>query len=340
MRHFLLAAALTCAVTSQTAFAADQALIDAAKKEGELNWYTTQIVNQYVRPAITAFEKKYGIKVNYFRANATDIALKVSTESKAGKVLADVVDGTATSVMLMREGHIMQWVPPNTANFDKQFVDANGYWVASNFYVLTPGINTEMVKKADAPKTYADLLDPKWKGKMVWNATPSASAAPGFVGTVLFTMGEEKGMDYLKALAKQNVASVATSGRQVLDQVISGEYPLALQIFNNHASISAGLGAPTTWVPLETSLAVIATISITKATTKPNAAKLFMEFVTSEEGQKLLAEAGELPVHPNVKPLDPPLRPEDGKFKAIFISPEQLEQSMPRWAKTYQEIFR
>jgi iron(III) transport system substrate-binding protein len=338
MRKLLIAACALALAGFAPARAADQAMIDAAKKEGEVNWYTTQIVNQYVRPAIDAFQKKYGIKVNYFRGNATDIALKVMAEAKAGKIQADVVDGTATSVMLRREDQVMKWVPEN--HFDKQFVDPDGYWIASNFYVLTPGYNTEMVKKADLPKTYADLLDPKWKGKMVWNATPSASAAPGFVGTVLLTMGEEKGMEYLRALAKQDVASVASSGRQVLDQVISGEYPLALQIFNNHAAISARQGAPSGWTTLDTSLAVIATISVTKATAHPNAAKLFVDFVTSEEGQKLMSDAGELPVHPNVKPIDPTLRPEDGKFKALFISPEQLEQSMPRWAKIYQEVFR
>ncbi len=338
MHKTLLAATALAALALTPALAADQAMIDAAKKEGEVNWYTTQIVNQFVRPAIGAFEKKYGIKVNYFRGNATDIALKVSSEAKAGRIMADVVDGTATSVMLRRDDQVMKWVPEN--KFDKQFVDPEGYWIASNFYVLTPGYNTEMVKKADVPKTYADLLDPKWKGKMIWNATSSASAGAGFVGTVLLSMGEEKGMDYLRALAKQNVVSVASSGRQVLDQVISGEYPLGLQIFNNHAVISARQGAPSGWAPLETSMAVIATISVTKASAHPNAAKLFMEFVTSEEGQKLLADAGELPVHPNVKPLDPTLRPEEGKFKALFISPEQLEQSMPRWAKTYQDLFR
>ncbi|MDB5544569.1 MAG: putative binding protein component of iron transporter precursor [Hyphomicrobiales bacterium] len=339
MHKTLLAAATALATLALTpAFAADQAMIDAAKKEGEVNWYTTQIVNQFVRPSIAAFEKKYGIKVNYFRGNATDIALKVSSEAKAGRIMADVVDGTATSVMLRRDDQVMKWIPEN--KFDKQFVDPEGYWIASNFYVLTPGYNTEMVKKADVPKSFADLLDPKWKGKMIWNATSSASAGAGFVGTVLLSMGEEKGMDYLRALAKQNVVSVASSGRQVLDQVIAGEYPLGLQIFNNHAVISARQGAPSGWAPLDTSMAVIATISVTKASAHPNAAKLFMEFVTSEEGQKLLAEAGELPVHPNVKPLDPTLRPEEGKFKALFISPEQLEQSMPRWAKTYQEFFR
>ena len=338
MYKTLLAAGAFAAFALTPVLAADQAMIDAAKKEGEVNWYTTQIVNQFVRPSITAFEKKYGIKVNYFRGNATDSALKVSAEGKAGRMQADVVDGTATSVMLRREDLVMKWVPEN--KFDKQFVDPDGYWIASNFYVLTPGYNTELVKKADVPKSYADLLDPKWKGKMIWNATASASAGAGFTGTVLLSMGEEKGMDYLRALAKQNVVSVASSGRQVLDQVIAGEYPIGLQIFNNHASISARLGAPSAWAPLDTSLAVIATISVTKAAPHPNAAKLFMEFVTSEEGQKLLADAGELPVHPNVKPLDPTLRPEDGKFKAQFISPEQLEQSMPRWSRTYQDLFR
>ena len=338
MNKTFWAAAAFATVALTPALAADQAMIDAAKKEGELNWYTSQIVNQFVRPSVAAFEKKYGIKVNYFRGNANDIALKVSTEAKAGRMQADVVDGTATSVMLRRDDHVMKWVPDN--KFDKQFVDPDGYWIASNFYVLTPGYNTELVKKTDVPKTYADLLDPKWKGKMIWNATASSSAGAGFVGTVLLSMGEDKGMDYLRALAKQNVVSVASSGRQVLDQVIAGEYPIGLQIFNNHASISARQGAPSAWAPLDTSLAVIATISVTKASPHPNAAKLFIEFVTSEEGQKLLAAAGELPVHPNVRPLDPSLRPEEGKFKAQFISPEQLEQSMPRWARTYQDMFR
>ncbi|MDB5508671.1 MAG: putative binding protein component of iron transporter precursor, partial [Hyphomicrobiales bacterium] len=148
--------------------AADQAAIDAARKEGEITWYTTQIVNQLVRPATSAFEKKYGIKVNYVRANATEIALRVINEARAGRIQADVVDGTATSVMLRREGHIMQWVPET--NFEKQFVDPEKFWIATNLYVLTPGVNTDLVPKGSEPKTYADLLDPKWKGKMIWNS--------------------------------------------------------------------------------------------------------------------------------------------------------------------------
>lgn len=318
--------------------AADQAAIDAARKEGEITWYTTQIVNQLVRPATSAFEKKYGIKVNYVRANATEIALRVINEARAGRIQADVVDGTATSVMLRREGHIMQWVPET--NFEKQFVDPEKFWIATNLYVLTPGVNTDLVPKGSEPKTYADLLDPKWKGKMIWNSTPSSSAGPGFVGTILNVMGEEKGMAYLRELAKQNVASVASSGRQVLDQVISGEYPIALQIFNNHAVISSSKGAPASWIPMEPSMAVLSVMSVIKSTTRPNAAKLFVEFMTSEEGQKLVQAAGELPVHPAVAPTDPSLRPDGARFKALYLSPEEVEKGMQSWSKTFSTVFR
>ncbi|MDB5652096.1 MAG: putative binding protein component of iron transporter precursor [Hyphomicrobiales bacterium] len=336
----IILAALTLGLSAgaTSALAADQATIDAARKEGELTWYTTEIVNQHVRPAAAAFEKKYGVKVNYDRANPTYIELRVITEANAGKIQADVVDGTATSVMLRREGHILQWVPEN--NFDKQFVDPEGYWITTNAYVLTPGFNTELVPKGTEPRNYQDLLDPKWKGKMVWNATPVTSAGPGFVGTVLTSMGEEKGMAYLRALAKQNVAAVSSSGRQVLDQVIAGEYSIALQIFNNHAWISAQKGAPVSWIPMEPSLGVLSVMSVVKTSAHMNAAKLFVEFLTSEEGQILMRDAGELPVHPKVPPADPTLRPDGVHFKALFLSPEQIDKSMPSWAKTFNEIFR
>ena len=100
-------AALAVALAATPVAAADQALIDAAKKEGSVTWYTTQIVNQFVLPAAQAFQKKYGITVNYIRANASEVALRVSNEAKAGKVLADVVDGTLTTPALEKQGLVL-----------------------------------------------------------------------------------------------------------------------------------------------------------------------------------------------------------------------------------------
>ena len=87
-----------------------------------------------------------------------------------------------------------------------------------------------MVKPNELPKTYEDLLNPRWKAQMMW-PTSRTSGAPLFVGNALLTMGDETGKAYLQKLKEQNIASSTASARQVLDLVIAGEYPLALMIF-------------------------------------------------------------------------------------------------------------
>ncbi len=117
---------------------------------------------------------------------------------------------------------------------------------------MTPAINTGLVPAAQRPKSYDDLLLPYWKDKMVWKPN-DMSGAPGFVGNILLSMGEERGMDYLRRLSKQNIKMVNASARAILDQVIGGEYAMSLQIFNHHAAISAKKGAPVDWVRLNPS---------------------------------------------------------------------------------------
>ena len=322
------------------AMAIEQSLIDAAKKEGRVVWYTTQIVNQFARPAAEAFEKKYGIHVDYIRADSNEVALRVLNEGRAGKVQADVFDGTAAVASLKKENMVLQWVPEGAKRLPKEATDEAGYWVATNLYVLTPGFNTDLVPAASAPKTYQDLLDPKWKGKIVWNTAPAPSAAGGFIGVVLTSMGEDKGRAYLKELAKQNISGLQVAARQVLDQVIAGEYGIALNIFNNHAVISAAKGAPSAWIPMNPAMAVLSVISVTKDAPHVNAGKLFLEFLVSEDGQKIYRDAEYMPIDPAVPARDPSLRPDGTKFTAITFTPEQIEANMPKWAGVYKELFR
>src|SRR3954471_20708586 len=101
----------------------------------------------------------------------------------------------------------------------------------------------------EAPKTYQDLLDPRWKGKMAWNPGSMAGAI-GFVGSTLMGMGEERGRAYLEALSRQQVVNIEASSRAILDQVIAGEYPMGLMMFNHHTVISAQKGAPSDWLGL------------------------------------------------------------------------------------------
>jgi len=339
-RSLLAAFTLSTLAIFSPAQALDQSLIDAAKKEGRVVWYTTQIVNQFARPAAEAFEKKYGIRVDYIRADSNEVALRILNEGRAGKVQADVFDGTAAVASLKKENLVLQWVPDGARRLPANAVDEARYWVATNLYVLTPGYNTDLVPKAAAPKSFEDLLDPRWKGKIAWNTASSPSAAGGFVGVVLTSMGEEKGRAYLKELAKQNVTGIQVAARQVLDQVIAGEYAIALNIFNNHAVISATKGAPSAWIPMNPAMAVLSVISVTKDAPHTNAGKLFVEFLVSEEGQKLYRDADYMPIDPNVPARDPSLRPDGERFKALTFTPEQIETNMPKWAGLFREYFR
>jgi iron(III) transport system substrate-binding protein len=329
-----------CLALAQRALAADEAWIAAARQEGHVTWYTTQIIDQFARPAAEAFEKKYGIKVDFLRTDSSELALRIVNEAHAGKVQADIFDGTAPTPALKRQGLVEQWIPPSAEALPGQYYDRDHYWAATNLYVLTPGFNTELVPKGSEPKTYQDLLDAKWKGRMAWNSASQTSAGPGFIGIVLADMGDEKGMAYLRELSKQNIAGLKVAARQVLDQVIAGEYAIALQIFNNHAVISAAQGAPSAWIPMNPALVVLSALSLTKDAPHPNAGKLFFDFLISEDGQKLYRAADYLPVDPKVPPRDPGLRPDGVTFRGITVTPEQIDASMPKWVGIYNDLFR
>lgn len=335
--HGIACLGLAC-LGAGTAVAADAALIAAAKKDGEVTWYTTAIVDQFVRPMAAAFEARYGIKVTYVRAGPAEISLRVVNEARAGRVQADLVDGTTTPVLLRGQQMIEKWTPP--VDLPPRYVDPDGYWAASNEYVLTPGFNTDLVPPGTEPTTWQDLLDPKWTGKLAWNANPVSSGGAGFVGTVIMEWGEARARSYFAQLARQNVAGVKSTARQVLDQVIAGEFPVALHIFNNHATISKSRGAPVSWAKMEPALALVAPVSLTRGAPHFSAAKLFFEFLLSDEGQRIVAQAGELPVSPHVSPLVPELRPDAGHFRAIYLTPEKLQAEMPGWAKIFDEYFR
>jgi iron(III) transport system substrate-binding protein len=340
LRAGAFAAMIAAMIAATPALGADPALIAAAKKEGELTWYTTQIVNQFARPAAEAFQKKYGVRVNYIRADSNEVTLRLQNEGKAGRVMADVFDGTGATAALKAANLVAKYTPESANRLPERYKDKDGYWVATNLYVLTPGFNTDLVKKGTQPRTFEDLLDPRWRGKIAWNSSVTPSGAAGFVGVVLAHMGQEKGLAYLRQLSGQKVVGLQVAARQVLDQVIAGEYAIALNIFNNHAVISAMKGAPSAWIPMEPALAVFSCLSLTAGAPRPNAGKLFIDFLMSEEGQKLYRDADYLPVDPAVQPKDPALRPGDATFRAVFMTPEEIHDNLPKWGAIYKDIFR
>jgi ABC-type Fe3+ transport system substrate-binding protein len=320
--------------------AADAALIEAARKEGQVVWYTTLIVNQAIRPLQEAFEKKYpGVKLQYSRADDAPTALKILSEARAGHVQADIFDSLYSMIAVERAGLIAPYRPPNIDQIPDALKDRDGYWTAVLVYVFAPGVNVNMVPLARAPHTLNDLLDPKWKGRIAWHASSVAGAA-GFVGYILTSMGEERGMDYLHALSRQQIVNVEASSRVVLDQVIAGEYPLSLMIFINHAVISARKGAPSAWLKIEPMPVALDAVSLLKNAPHPNAGRLLIDFLTSEEGQQVLSRADYLPALPSVPTTTPGLRPADGKFEATYLRPAEVDRNVAHWSKVVEDLFR
>src|ERR1019366_4018986 len=117
------------------------------------------IIPQLVTPLSAAFEKKYGIKVNFVRANASDVVLRVVNEARAGRVQCDVFDGTTTVATLEQQNLVQRWLPDTAKELPAQFKDPNGYWVATVLFVMFPAINTDLVTPGSEPKSWDDLLD-------------------------------------------------------------------------------------------------------------------------------------------------------------------------------------
>jgi len=318
----------------------EKILIEGAKKEGKVSFYTGLIVDQVVRPVKDAFEKEYPfLQVEFFRGNADRLAQKMLAEYQAKRYEVDIVSGSSAATILQRAGVMQRFYSPPIAEYPRELKDPNGFWGSTNVYFMTLGYNTKMVKANELPKSYEDLLNPRWKGQMMWS-TSRGSGAPQFIGNIFLTMGQEAGKAYLQKLKQQNIAKSTASARQILDLVIAGEYPMAIQIFNHHAYISKTAGAPVDWQPLEPVTATINSIGLAKNAPHPHASMLFLDFVLSKKGQKVFQAANYLPAHPEIPALQADLKPGGGRFKkANYLSPEILFDKSNEWSDYFDKEF-
>lgn len=346
-RRGFIAGASTLALLPAASFAQGQPsaeLIAKAKAERQLVWYTGMVVNQVVRPLVEKFQAKYGIEVRYATTGDSDTVLKITSQARAGRMEADLFDSPGTSIPpLSKAGLIEPFAPEALAKYAATFKPQSRLYSGIYSLYLTTTYNTDLVKAAEAPKTFADLLDPKWRGKMVWTDTRAISGPAGFIGNVLSVMGQDKGMAYLRELSKQKIVREPGNQRVILDKVISGQYAIGLMTYNHHAVISRAKEAPVAWVKMEPLVANLGVIALVKNAPHPNAAKLFLEFMFSDDGQKVIAEAGYPPGNPDVPPKDPSIGPVTGSFTSTLLAPEissQESEPLAGWLKIYDELFK
>jgi iron(III) transport system substrate-binding protein len=317
-----------------------QRLIEGAKKEGQVTVYSSMIVDQALRPILAGFEAKYPfIKAQYVREDPPQQLQKLMVESRANRRVADVLESTGLEVPVRNANINQPFWSPETEAYEKDHQDPQHYWATTRVSYLGACRNTNLVSAADAPKSFEDLLDPKWKGKLVWSNTVMGSIL--FITGVRNFMGEEKAKSYLEKLAQQNVIPVPSANRVVVDQVMAGEYPICLDAFLHHPLISARKGAPVTSMPFNPVLTVVSSVMLPKSPPHPYAAMLFIDYLLSKEGQEKLRGADYFPAHPGVRASEDldKIVPKNIGLKENFISPAKMQADLKTSRELYERLF-
>jgi iron(III) transport system substrate-binding protein len=277
-----------------------QALIDAAKKEGQVSYYTSTDLPVAEKVA-KAFETKYpGISVHTERTGAERVFQRIGQEYSSNIHAVDVVNSSdaAHFIKWKRDGILLPYVPEDVAKYPVEHRDADGQFASFRVWLSIIAYNTNLVKAEEAPKSFADLLDPKWKGKIV-------KAHPGYSGTIMtatYQMQRDLGWTFFEQLAKQNIMQVQSSADPP-KKLDLGER--AVMADGNEYNIfqlkEAGRPVEPVYAS-EGSPLIIGPNGVFKDAPHPNAAKLFQSYCLSREAQQLIIDVGGLrSVHPDTK---------------------------------------
>src|SRR5215472_7461414 len=304
IKRFIALVAVLFEVGVSNLQAGDQdAILEGAKKEGVLVVYTSMSVDQ-VQRILDAFKTRYPfLKTTMFRAVGERLLTKIMTEAQAGKYDFDAVQSAESQAYFLKKKNLLQkYVSPETKNIQKPFFDPEGYWAAVYIMPNVIAYNTRMVKRDEVPKTDEELLNPKWKGKIGMDHTK-----PEWFAWKLKRMGEEEGLAYMKKLAAQEFQLYA--GFSVITNLlVAGEFPLVLNTYLHNVEEVKRRGAPADWIVHDPVFTKFQPLGIGSKAPHPNAAKLFSDFVISEEGQKIIASFGRVPtrrgVSTNVQALE------------------------------------
>ena len=321
----------------------DQKLVEGAKKEGQVVIYSAMIVNQALRPLTEGFMKKYPfVKATYWRADSEYLMTKIATEVRANNVVADVLEGTGIGELVSGANLALPYVTPMFEAYPQRYRDPAGLWAATRLSYYSIAYNTRLVPADKVPRTYEDLLDPRWKGKLAWRIG-SASGAPLFITNLRLAWGEEKAHAYFLKLREQKIVNFGSgSARTLVDRVVAGEYPIALQIFAHHPLISKAKGAAVNSGLLAPVPSTAATMVIPRGLRHPYAAMLLVDYILSKEGQTILLNAEYFPAHPDVPPSDAlaPIVPKRANVQEQFVAPQLLDKYNESSERIYEELFR
>ena len=331
-----LGLAVFAGAVSPVPASAQDARLEAAKKEGKVVWYTSLALSSSEKVA-KLFETAYpGIKIEVHRTGSQRILQRVMQELQANIKNVDVIHTSDAGhyVLLKDKKLLMKYTPPGVERFPAAFKDKDGYHYGLCATVNVIAYNTKIVSAAEAPRTWKDLLDPKWKGKLV-TAHPGYS---GVISTHVLALVHLYGWDYFKQLA-QNRPMLVQSAVDPSGVVASGERPVAVNGGDYTFYQVRKKGNPVEIVfPKDGVPLVVSPTAIAAFAPHPNAAKLFTDFIFSREVQQVLADSeGLYTGHPEVKyPAD---RPKLSELNLLQVDPEELEKRNEEIKARFVEFF-
>ncbi len=270
-------------------------LIEGAKAEGKLTWYTSAILPDATR-VIKRFEEKYPfIKVDAYRGNSVTLTNKLMNEVRAQKHIVDVLNIVAFKASQLNKEHIYSsYFSPESRTFPETLKDRDGYWAGTNIVPYLMAYNTKLLSRKDVPATFEGLLNPRWKGKIGFDTKEIE-----WFANMLKIMGEDKGMDFFKKFAAQNL-NYRRDRALIRDLIIAGEFPIGTA-YAHQVEDRKRDGAPLDWVGISPVIAMFSTIGLVAHAPHPHAAKLFIDFNLSQEGQTLIANFGRVPARPDIE---------------------------------------
>jgi iron(III) transport system substrate-binding protein len=270
MRTIAALAAMAAALAS-AATPPDAAWIDRAKKEGAVTLYTSmQLVDS--RPLTEAFERKYGIKVSLWRASGEKVAERVLTEARGGRYDVDVIETDGSQVeILYREKQLAPLRVPSVADVPQEILQPHGYYAPTRLTLYVMSYNTNLVKPDEVPKSYADLLQPRWNGKLALETDD----VPWFA-SVVKAMGETNGIAYYRKLAAQK-PTMRKGHTLMAEMVAAGEIEIAIDTHVQGIARLKEKGAPIEWKPLQPAFGQPSSIGVAARAPHPYAGRLLAD---------------------------------------------------------------
>jgi len=306
----------------------ERGLLEGAKKEGKMVFYTS-VETEFARALTGGFEAKYPfIKTDIYRSTHEKILSRMNVERKTGTYTADTVSvGEFETYHLQKMGFTAPYKSPQAAAYPEGFKDPKSYWADLYDNLIVTAYNTIRIKREELPKRYEDLLQPRWKRRMVLDQNEDR-----WFANMLYLMGEKKGMEFMQALAKQEVA--IRGGRGMVTQLLAaGEYDLQIVAYWYRPHLMKKQGAPVDWIGMEPAIVATHPISIVEKAPHPNAATLFIDFVLSEEGQKIFVQKGRESARVGLKP--------EGYPSHLKLAPSRmaLAEKLADYTRRYESLF-